>query len=684
MKISLVLATANRTVEPERFLASLAAQTCRDFDLVVVDQNADDRVVRLLEPHRDRFPLVHLHSPPGASRARNAGLQQATGDIVGFPDDDCWYPTNLLEGVARFFEAHPEWDGLVVRSVDERGAASMIRGAPGEVRVTRHNAGWLVVTYALFVRRRFIEQAGGFDPHLATGAGTPWGAGEDTDYVLRGMAAGMRVFYTSALAVCHSPAVRAYDRQARARALAYGRGAGYVMRKHRFPFWYALRRSWAGPAARMMLALLRFRTDEAGYHWAELNGRVWGWVRAGEVLRAATGPEQAARSPDARPRVLHVITLSDWGGAQAHVLALARGFRHLYDVTVACGPGGPLVARLQKEGIRTVEIPGLTRNPRPLADLATLVRLSRWMRRERFALVHCHSTKAGLLGRVAARAAGIPAVLFTAHGWPFAGSWWPPIIRALLVLAERAAARFTTTIICVSHHDREAALRAGIGPPERLVVIPNGIAPEPWLADSAAEEGGRGTGEPCTAVMVGRFKEPKDPVTLVNAWARVGAAHRLLLVGDGPMRPEVEALVRKQGLEGRVAVLGARDDVPVLLRSSDIFVLSSRWEGMPLAVIEAMMGGLPVVATDVGGVSEAVVNGETGLLVPPGNADALSVALDRLLTDPALRRRMGEAGRRRALEHFTEERMLAETAAVYERALSVRARPMPGPASWAP
>jgi len=372
-----------------------------------------------------------------------------------------------------------------------------------------------------------------------------------------------------------------------------------------------------------------------------------------------------------------LITLSDWGGAQAHVLALARGFRHLYDVTVACGPGGPLVARLHEEGIRVVEVPGLTRAPRPLADLATLVWLSRWMRRERFALVHCHSTKAGLLGRVAARAAGIPAVLFTAHGWPFAGSWWPPVIRAFLATAERTVARLTTTVICVSQHDREAALRAGIGPPERLVVIPNGIAPEPWLVDAPTEEGGRGTGGTCTAVMVGRFQEPKDPITLVNAWARVGPAHRLMLVGDGPMRPEIEALILKQGLEGRVAVLGARDDVPELLRTADVFILSSHWEGMPLAVIEAMMSGLPVVATDVGGVSEAVVHGETGFLVPPGNPDALALALDRLLTDPALRRRMGEAGRRRALERFTEERMLTGTAAVYERALSGRAPKTP-------
>lgn len=372
-----------------------------------------------------------------------------------------------------------------------------------------------------------------------------------------------------------------------------------------------------------------------------------------------------------------LITLSDWGGAQANVLALAQGLRGLYDVTVACGPGGPLVGRLRQEGIRVVEIPRLVRAPSPLADLATLVRLARWMRRERFALVHCHSTKAGLLGRMAARLAGTPAVLFTTHGWPFAGPWWPPPVRMLLALAEKVAARLTTTIICVSQRDREAALRVGIGPPTRLEVIPNGIAPDPWLARAPVQEDGAGTGRPCTAVMVSRLKEPKDPITLVKAWTQLGADRRLLLVGDGPMREQVEALVQGSGLGGRVTLLGTRQDVPALLSMADVFVLSSRWEGMPLSVIEAMMSGLPVVATDAGGVSEAVVHGETGLLVPAGDPDALALALARLLGDSELRQRMGEAGRRRALERFTEERMLAQTAAVYERALSATARPMP-------
>jgi glycosyltransferase involved in cell wall biosynthesis len=671
VKISLVLATANRTAELERFLSALAGQTHGEVELIVADQNPDDRVARLLGPYRHRFPIVHLHSQPGVSRGRNAGLPHATGEIVGFPDDDCWYPPCLLEGVVRFFEAHREWDGLLVRSIDDRGTASMIRGAPGEVRVTRHNAGWLAVSYVLFVRRRFIEQVGGFDPQLGLGAGTPWRAGEETDYVLRGLAEGMRLFYTPALAVHHNPSVQAYDRQARARAGAYGMGAGYVLRKHRFPLWYVVRRSWAGPAARLALAMLRAR--EAGYHWAELSGRVRGWLRAGQVFHAAAGSDQPARSPRARPRVLHVITLSDWGGAQAYVFALARGMRDAFDMTVACGPGGPLVQRLLQEGIRTVEIPTLRRNPHPPADLAALWRLARLMRQERFDLAHCHSTKAGLLGRIAARLAGIPAVVFTAHGWAFAG-WWHPVVRGLAMLAERAAAHLTTVIICVSDLDRKTALRKRVGRPDQIVVVHSGIAPFAPFGGSPAER--QPLDGACGVLMVSRLDPQKDPVTLLDAWGMVAGPHRLLLAGDGPLRPALEEMVSRRGLAGRVQLLGARTDVPTLLRAADVFVLSSRSEGLPLAIIEAMTAGLPVVATGVGGVPEAVVHGETGLLVPPGDPTALASALDRLLRDAGLRRRMGEAGRQRALAHFTEARMLEETAALYVRALG-RGRPVP-------
>lgn len=369
----------------------------------------------------------------------------------------------------------------------------------------------------------------------------------------------------------------------------------------------------------------------------------------------------------ARPRILHLVTLSDWGGAQACVYALARGLRGVYDPTVGCAPGGPLVTRLRRAGVRVVELPVLTRTPHLLADPAALVLLARWLRRERFALVHCHSTKAGLLGRLAARAAGVPAIVFTAHAWPFLEGW-SPLIRAGTTLVERGLARISGAIICVAEHVRREALSLGIGRPAQLHVVYNGVDPQVWLAE---QNGGGGIREDrCTVVAVGRLKSPKDQATLIEAWRRLSGPHRLFLAGDGPLRRTLEDLVQRRGLTGRVEFLGRRDDVPALLRHADIFVLSSLREGLPLVVLEAMMSALPVVASNVGGIGEAVVHDRTGLLVPPRDPAALAAALRRLLEDAALRRRLGAAGRDRALGHFTSEHMLTKTAALYDRVLS--------------
>jgi glycosyltransferase involved in cell wall biosynthesis len=290
------------------------------------------------------------------------------------------------------------------------------------------------------------------------------------------------------------------------------------------------------------------------------------------------------------------------------------------------------------------------------------------MRQARFDVVHCHSTKAGLLGRIAARLARVPGVVFTAHGWPFAVEHGA--VRHAAVLAERAVGRISSRIICVAEAVRNEALRLGIAAPEKLEVIHNGIDPSRWPADRRAAAGAEG--RPCTAIFVGRLDRQKDPQTLVEAWSRLPGPHRLEVVGDGPLRPALEAMVRRLDLQERVRLHGAQDDVARRLGNADLLVLPSRWEGCPLVVIEAMMSGLPVVATDVGGVRELVVDGATGFLVSSGAPDALAAALGRLILDPALRVRMGTDGRARALERFTEARMLAQTGAVYERVLRRR------------
>jgi glycosyltransferase involved in cell wall biosynthesis len=491
-----------------------------------------------------------------------------------------------------------------------------------------------VIGACQLVRRDALESLDGLDERMFYGP-------EDVDLCLRAWQAGWEVQYLPQAVVIHAEQRRTH-RQVDLLTLRHSRALAYYFWKHRY--------AWRRPRV----------------------GR--------ERLHRRSSGESRGTDPSVRPALLHLVTLSEWGGAQACVFALARGFAAEYSVTVGCGPGGPLVSRLRAAGIRVVEVPDLIRAPAPLVDLKALWWLVRWMRRERFTLVHCHSTKAGLLGRFAATIAGVPVRVFTVHGWPFTG-WWHPALRWATVAAERMAARISTAVICVSEHDRQRALRLGIGPAAKIRVVHNGVDPGRWLFAAGEVEPGAGSlpggalwrhgvvpdvrDGGCRVVAVGRLTHQKDPFVLLRAWQLIRGPHRLIIAGDGALRADLEAAIRQHGLAGRVDLLGARDDVPDILHDADVFVMTSRWEGLPLAIIEAMMSGLPVVATAVGGVPEEVVDGETGLLVPPGEPEALARAVQRFLDDPQLRARAGAAGRRRAMERFTEARMLRETAEVY-------------------
>ncbi|MCI2429064.1 glycosyltransferase family 4 protein [Candidatus Acetothermia bacterium] len=371
-----------------------------------------------------------------------------------------------------------------------------------------------------------------------------------------------------------------------------------------------------------------------------------------------------------KPRMLQLVTLSEWGGAQHIVYLLAKHFQQEYDMTVACAPGGPLIERARAAGLRVIEIPELCRLPHPLRDLRALWKLHSLMKAERFNIVHAHSTKAGLLGRLAARSAGVPVILFTAHGWAFTEGrrYW---IRWLLAQIERLASLASSKIICLSEYDRQLALRFGVASQEKLVVIPNGLEDEPFcsLIDKDKKElryrlGGSNAAGIVT--MVGRLAPPKDLKTLMAAWEGLKrSGWKLWIVGEGPLRPRLEEIVRARGLGDHVILLGERRDIPELLKASDIFALASRWEGLPLTIIEAMLAGLPVVAARVGGVPELVEDGVTGLLVPPEDACALRGALEQLMGSEETRHRMGELGRRRARERFTAEHMLSQVEDLY-------------------
>jgi glycosyltransferase involved in cell wall biosynthesis len=278
-------------------------------------------------------------------------------------------------------------------------------------------------------------------------------------------------------------------------------------------------------------------------------------------------------------------------------------------------------------------------------------------------LVCAHTAKAGVLARTAARMLHIPSV-FTPHGWSmFNRASLEP--NLFFCYAERLAARLGTRVINVCEFERSLARQYGVGAAEALDVVYNGIAELEYPRVRAVGF------QPPILVMVARFAAQKDHGTLLDALSGLlGMEWRLLLVGAGDRERAVAAQVAALGLGGRVGILSPVTDVARLLMEAQIFVLSTHFEALPISILEAMRAGLPVVATNVGGISESVRHEETGLLVRPGDVEGLREALARLIADPALRMALGSEGRRLWAANFTASKMAARTEEVYQRAVA--------------
>jgi glycosyltransferase involved in cell wall biosynthesis len=380
--------------------------------------------------------------------------------------------------------------------------------------------------------------------------------------------------------------------------------------------------------------------------------------------------------PVRRPRVLLLITLAEVGGAQAYVAELLPALAGRFDVLVAAHGPGPLRAAAAKAGVRFVGLEHVRRPINPWRDVAGFVELVRLLRRERPDILHASSSKAGVLGRLAALVAGVPIRIFTVHGWAFNAH--SGLASSLYRWADRLARPVTTVTICVSENERAAGMRAATCNAERTVVIRNAVSLD------GRPRARHGNARPLL-IAVGRLKAPKDFVTFIRALALLPAdSFEALIVGDGPDRSTLESELRQLGLEDRVRLIGERHDVPDLLAAADVFVLSSVSEGLPVSVLEAMAAELPVVASHVGGLPELVLDGETGLLVEPRAADQLAAALGRLVADGDLGRRLGAAGRAYVESHFDPESFARGHVDLYAEELARRRLPVPGAADRQP
>jgi glycosyltransferase involved in cell wall biosynthesis len=358
-----------------------------------------------------------------------------------------------------------------------------------------------------------------------------------------------------------------------------------------------------------------------------------------------------------RLRVLQLITRCDLGGAQTIMRTLTTGLRDAgHDVMVACGEPGPTSERLAAAGIRVEEVAALRHGFLARADRAAAAQVRALIDDFRPDLVHCHSSKAGLVGRWASRRAGVPSV-YTAHGWPFQHGA-PLRQRVASYTGEVAGARLGQAVICVSATEAAMARRWHVAPQRRVHVVANGVD------DRAPSDPSPG---PPHIVMVARLSPPKRPDLLIAGLAQLGDLDwTCSIVGSGPQRPLLVTMLEELGLGERIVLAGDVDDAGSLVSPESIAVLLSDYEGQPVTLIEAMRAGAAILASDLPGMRELL--GVDAELVANTAVDVAS-GLRRLLDEPDRRARLGATARRRFEAEHRADLMVERTVAVYRRVL---------------
>jgi glycosyltransferase involved in cell wall biosynthesis len=370
-------------------------------------------------------------------------------------------------------------------------------------------------------------------------------------------------------------------------------------------------------------------------------------------------------------RIAHVITRLDVGGSTENtVISVTRMPRPEFACSLISGqttaPPSGLAQTLSRAGVAWIQVPHLRRPLSPIADCRVVWTLWWAIRRLRVDIVHTHSSKAGFLGRLAARIAGVPHIVHTPHGHIFDGYFSPAMTRAFVVL-ERMAARWTDRILTLSDEEARDHLQRGIGQPGQFVTVPSGVDLTPVVAAPPVRlvPGGPVVG------AVARLVPVKGLSHLIDAAPdilRQCPEASFLLVGDGEMRPALEAQARTLGLADRIVFAGFREDVASVMAGMDLVVLPSLNEGMGRVLVMAMALGKPIVATRVGGMPELLGDGEAGCLVPARDPAALAEAISALLREPGRARGLGEAGRRRA-HRYSAQAMVDSLAALYREVM---------------
>ena len=375
-------------------------------------------------------------------------------------------------------------------------------------------------------------------------------------------------------------------------------------------------------------------------------------------------------------KVLHAITRLDRGGSSENTLLSAIGLaRKGYEVDVLFGQtenaNVHILEEARKAGVEFIEEDDLVRNIHPLQDIIVFWDIFHFLKDKKYDIVHAHSSKAGLICRVAAKLAGVKRIIYTPHGHVFYG-YFGKVLTRFIIFVESLVSRITDKIVGLTPAECDEWVRFGVGRKEKYVAIPSGIDFNLMKKEALEERDVRkelSVPEDKTLIgSVGRFVGVKGYEYFIEA-----AIEQLkkrgdvffLLAGDGPLRNKYKKMISLAGVEDRFRIFGWQESTASVIRALDIFVLPSLNEGMGRVLVEAMFFEKPVIATRVGGVP-SVVSGDAGILVDPASAGAIGKAIDALLDDPGRRKELARKGREKALSEYSVEKMVEKLDTLYK------------------
>jgi glycosyltransferase involved in cell wall biosynthesis len=372
--------------------------------------------------------------------------------------------------------------------------------------------------------------------------------------------------------------------------------------------------------------------------------------------------------------LLYVITKLELGGAQRQLLSLiARLDRTKFNVFLITAREGLLMpSALSLDSLQVKPSPFLERTINPIKDMLAMFEIYSFIKRNNIDIVHTHSSKAGIIGRLAAALAGCKGVVHTVHGWSFYAAQ-SSMSRLFYIVLERICARFSHRLIVVSNFDREQGLKRSIGREGQYLLVRYGIdyaefKHHPRVRERLRQDLGLKPGQLLVG-MIGCLKHQKCPEDFLKLAHHLKSSYpdvKFILVGDGVLRGRVERQADELGLGDSLILAGWRRDIPEVLSAMDILVLTSLWEGLPIAVLEAAASAKPALVTDTGGIRDLITEGKTGFLVPLHGVGEAGVKLAALLTDSALRERIGSCAKESLGQDYAVANMAKSTQDLYE------------------